>query len=110
VPVGSPATGTRRLVLDALRRDPDDRWAAVFGLIAGYSFAVAVVTGLLLLPFFRPSMATVVYHGSYPELNGVQVSQAFRSVLNISFDVHGGLLIRQVHHWWARSRRSTRCG
>jgi hypothetical protein len=44
--------------------DPDDRWAAAFGRIAGYSFAVAVVTGILLLPFFRPSMATVVYHGS----------------------------------------------
>ena len=51
------AAGTRRLVPGALRRDPDDRWAAVFGRIAGYSFAVAVVTGVLLLPFFRPSMA-----------------------------------------------------
>ena len=52
------AAGTRRLVPDALRRDPQDRWAAAFGRIAGYSFAVAVVTGVLLLPFFRPSMAT----------------------------------------------------
>ena len=74
---------------------------AVFGRIAGYSFAVAVVTGILLLPFFRPSMATVVYHGSYRLLDGVPVSQAYRSVLAISFDVRGGLLIRQVHHWSA---------
>ena len=59
------AAGTRRLVRDALRRDPEDRWADAFGRIAGYSFAVAVVTGIPLLPFFRPSMATVVYHGSY---------------------------------------------
>jgi ubiquinol-cytochrome c reductase cytochrome b subunit len=95
------AAGTRRLVPDRLRRDPDDRWAAVFGRIAAYSFAVAVVSGLLLLPFFRPSMATVVYHGSYRELDGAPVSQAFRSVLAISFDVRGGLLIRQVHHWSA---------
>jgi ubiquinol-cytochrome c reductase cytochrome b subunit len=101
VPVGSLTTGPRRLVRDALRRDPDDRWAAVFGLIAGYSFAVAVVTGILLLPFFRPSMATVMYHGAYAELDGVPMSQAFRSVLAISFDVKGGLLIRQVHHWSA---------
>ena len=102
-PVGSrtTATGTRRLVRDTLRRDPDDRWAAAFGLMAGYSFAVAAVSGVLLLPFFRPSMATVVYHGSYPELDGVPMSQAFRSVLAISFDVKGGLLIRQVHHWSA---------
>jgi len=95
------AAGTRRLVPDALRREPQDRWAAVFGRIAGYSFAVAVVTGVLLLPFFRPSMATVAYHGSYGKLDGVPVSQAYRSVLAISFDVRGGLLIRQVHHWSA---------
>ncbi|HYB48292.1 MAG TPA: hypothetical protein VED20_13200, partial [Streptosporangiaceae bacterium] len=95
------AAGTRRLVPDALRRDPDDRWAAVFGRIAGYSFAVAAVSGVLLLPFFRPSMATVAYHGSYRKLDGVPVSQAYQSVLAISFDVRGGLLIRQVHHWSA---------
>ena len=95
------AAGTRRVVPDALRRDPQDRWAGVFGRIAGYSFAVAVVTGVLLLPFFRPSMAPVVYHGSYRLLDGVPVSQAYRSVLAISFDVRGGLLIRQVHHWSA---------
>ena len=95
------AAGTRRLVPDALRRDPQDRWAAAFGRIAVYSFAVAVVTGVLLLPFFRPSMATLVYHGSYSKLDGAPVSQAYRSVLDISFDVRGGLLIRQVHHWSA---------
>jgi quinol---cytochrome-c reductase cytochrome b subunit len=95
------AAGTRRLVPHALRRDPQDRWAAVFGRIAGYSFIVALISGVLLLPFFRPSMATVAYHGSYRELDGAPVSQAYRSVLAISFDVRGGLLIRQVHHWSA---------
>ena len=92
---------TRRLVRDALRRDPEDRWAAAFGRIAGYSFAVAVVTGVLLLPFFRPSMASLVYHGSYRLLDGVTMSRAYQSVLALSFDVRGGLLIRQVHHWSA---------
>ena len=95
------AAGTRRLVRDALRRDPEDRWAAVFGRIAGYSFAVAAVTGVLLLPFFRPSMAPLTYRGSYRLLDGVPMSQAYRSVLAISFDIRGGLLIRQVHHWSA---------
>src|SRR3954468_17624852 len=98
---GRLAAGTRRLVPGALRRDPQDRWATVFGRIAGYSFVVAVVTGVLLLPFFRPSMATVVYRGSYRLLDGIPMSQAYRSVLSISFDVRGGLLIRQVHHWSA---------
>jgi ubiquinol-cytochrome c reductase cytochrome b subunit len=92
---------TRRLVREVLRRDPEDRWAAAFGRIAGSSFAVAVVTGILLLPFFRPSMAPGAYRGSYRLLDGVPVSQAYRSVLAISFDVRGGLLIRQVHHWSA---------
>ena len=92
---------TRRLVRDALRPDPEDRWAAAFGRIAGYSFAVAVVTGILLLPFFRPSMAPLAYRGSYRLLDGVPMSQAYRSVLAISLDVRGGLLIRQVHHWSA---------
>jgi ubiquinol-cytochrome c reductase cytochrome b subunit len=105
-PSGGPAAkdqaaGIRRLVRAALRRDPEDHWAAVFGRVAGYSFGVAVVSGVLLLPFFRPSMATVVYHGSYRLLDGVTMSQAYRSVLDISFDVRGGLLIRQVHHWSA---------
>jgi ubiquinol-cytochrome c reductase cytochrome b subunit len=92
---------TRRMVRAALRRDPEDRWAAVFGRIALYSFAVAVVTGILLLPFFRPSMAPLTYRGSYRLLDGVTVSRAYQSVLAISFDVRGGLLIRQVHHWSA---------
>ena len=84
-----------------LTATPGDRWAAAFGRIAGYSFAVAVVTGIPLLPFFRPSMASLVYHGSYRLLDGVTMSQAYQSVLAISFDVRGGLLIRQVHHWSA---------
>jgi ubiquinol-cytochrome c reductase cytochrome b subunit len=94
-------TGTRSRVRGALRPAPDDRWATAFGRIAGYSFAVTAVTGVLLLPLFRPSMATVVYHGSYAKLDGASVSQAYNSVLAISFDVRGGLLVRQVHHWSA---------
>jgi ubiquinol-cytochrome c reductase cytochrome b subunit len=84
-----------------LHADPDDRWAAAFGRIAVYSFLVALVTGILLLPFFRPSMTPVVYHGSYRKLDGLTMSRAYQSTLNISFDVRGGLLIRQVHHWSA---------
>ena len=87
----------RRLV----RADPGDRWAKAFGRIAVYSFGVALVTGILLLPFFRPSMTPVVYHGSYRKLDGLTVSHAYQSTLNISFDVRAGLLVRQVHHWSA---------
>ena len=56
--------------------------------------------------FFRPSMTGVTYHGSYHELNGVRMSEAYKSTLDISFDVRGGLLMRQVHRWSPRPRRS----
>ena len=95
------AAGTPRRLRNALRHDPDDRWAAAFGRIAGYSFAVALVTGILLLPYFHASMAPVVYRGSYAKLDGLPVSRAFASVLAVSFDIRGGLLVRQVHHWSA---------
>jgi ubiquinol-cytochrome c reductase cytochrome b subunit len=74
---------------------------AVLGRIAVYSFLIALVSGILLLPFFQSSMTPVVYHGSYRELDGLTVSRAYQSTLNISFDLRGGLLIRQVHHWSA---------
>ena len=70
----------RRLV----RADPDDRWASAFGRIAVYSFLVALVTGILLLPYFRPSMAAVIYHGSYRKLDGLPMSRAYQAP-------HGGL-------------------
>lgn len=50
---------------------------------------------------FVPSLNQVVYHGSYLKLNGVTMSEVYQSTLRISFDVRGGLLIRQIHHWAA---------
>ena len=84
-----------------MRRSQADHWSFLFSQIAVYSFAVAVVTGVLLAVFFKPSMTGVIYHGSYHALNGVQMSQAYESTLHISFDVRGGLLMRQIHHWAA---------
>jgi ubiquinol-cytochrome c reductase cytochrome b subunit len=46
-------------------------------------------------------MTSVVYHGTYSQLRGVRMSEAYASTLNISFDVRGGLLMRQIHHWAA---------
>jgi len=97
------AARARKAVRAAARltAPPGDRWAAVFGRIAVYSFIVALISGVLLLPFFRPDMTSVIYHGSYHKLDGMPMSKAFQSTLDISFDVRGGLLIRQVHHWSA---------
>ena len=64
------ARGRHPVMRRLIRADPDDRWAAVFGCIAVYSFLVALVSGILLLPFFQPAMTPVVYHGSYRKLDG----------------------------------------
>ena len=46
-------------------------------------------------------MSEVAVQGSYKPLNGISMSEAYASTLNLSFDVRGGLLMRQVHHWAA---------
>ncbi|MFI0374270.1 cytochrome bc complex cytochrome b subunit [Actinomadura sp. 1N219] len=83
----------------ALRKAFPDQWSFLLGEIALYSFAVILLTGVYLTLFFVPSTKEVVYEGSYEPLQGVQMSEAYASTLHISFDVRGGLLMRQIHHW-----------
>jgi len=78
-----------------------DHWTFLLGEIALYSFVILLLTGTFLAFFFKPSMTEVVYHGVYTKLDGVKMSEAYASTLRISFDVRGGLLIRQIHHWAA---------
>ncbi|MFI6453689.1 cytochrome bc complex cytochrome b subunit [Streptosporangium amethystogenes] len=78
-----------------------DHWTFLLGEIPLYSFVVLLLTGVFLTFFFRPTMGEVVYDGSYGPLRGVMMSEAYASTLNISFDVRGGLLMRQMHHWAA---------
>jgi ubiquinol-cytochrome c reductase cytochrome b subunit len=78
-----------------------DHWSFLLGEIAMYSFIILLLTGTFLTFWFQPSMTELVYHGSYTHLHGVKMSEAYASTLNISFDVRGGLLIRQIHHWAA---------
>ncbi len=73
----------------------------MLGEIALWSFIVLLLTGVFLTLWFRPSMVEVVYDGSYAQLRGIQMSEAYASSLNLSFDVRGGLLMRQMHHWAA---------
>ncbi|MGE4086401.1 MAG: cytochrome b, partial [Vicinamibacterales bacterium] len=74
-------------------------WSFLLGEIALISFVVLVVTGTYLAFFYDASGDTVAYDGSYAPLQGVPMPAAYRSVLDISFDVPAGLLVRQVHHW-----------
>ena len=84
-----------------LRKIFPDHWSFMLGEICLYSFIIIILTGVYLTLFFQPSMADVVYHGPYTPLDGISMSQAYESTLNISFQVRGGLLIRQIHHWAA---------
>jgi ubiquinol-cytochrome c reductase cytochrome b subunit len=76
-------------------------WSFLLGEIALYSFIVLLLTGVYLTLFFDPSMTEVIYDGSYAPLRGVEMSRAFESALNITFDVRGGQFVRQIHHWAA---------
>ncbi|TMM39595.1 MAG: ubiquinol-cytochrome c reductase cytochrome b subunit [Actinobacteria bacterium] len=78
-----------------------DHWSFLLGEIALYSFIVLLLTGTFIALFFDPSAKEVEYSGSYTPLKGVVMSQAYNTALNISFDVRGGLVMRQMHHWAA---------
>jgi ubiquinol-cytochrome c reductase cytochrome b subunit len=84
-----------------LRKVFPDHWSFLLGEIALYSFIILLITGVFLTIWFKPSMAEIEYDGSYQLLKGMPVSEAFASTLHISFDVRGGLLVRQIHHWAA---------
>ena len=93
--------GASPLLRKSLRYVFPDHWSFLLGEIALYAFIVLVATGTYLALFFTPSSAQTIYHGTYPVLQGVPVSEAFQSTMNLSFQVPAGLLIRQTHHWAA---------
>jgi ubiquinol-cytochrome c reductase cytochrome b subunit len=84
-----------------LRKVFPDHWTFLLGEIALYSFIVLLLSGTFLTLWFKPSMAEVFYNGAYVPLHDVKMSQAFASTLDLSFEVRGGLLMRQIHHWAA---------
>ncbi len=93
--------GTAHFVSHALRKAFPDHWSFMLGEINMYTFAVLIATGTFLAFFFDPNASKLTYHGPYSLLDGTQVSHAYDSTLKLSFEINGGLLIRQVHHWAA---------
>ncbi len=93
--------GTAKFVRRSARKVFPDHWSFMLGEIALYSFIILLLTGTFLSLWFRPSQGQVVYDGSYVPLHGLQMSEAYSSTLHISFDVRGGLIMRQIHHWAA---------
>jgi ubiquinol-cytochrome c reductase cytochrome b subunit len=95
----------RLIVAGPLRRTLNkvfpDHWSFLLGEIALYSFVVLLLSGTYLTFFFDASMREVVYEGTYAPLRGAEMSAAYESTLYLSFDVRGGLFMRQLHHWAA---------
>lgn len=83
----------------SLRRAFPNHWSLLFGHIALFSFLLIIVSGVFLTLWFKPSTTSVTYVGDYLPLRGVEMSEAYASTLDLSFEVRGGLLMRQIHNW-----------
>jgi ubiquinol-cytochrome c reductase cytochrome b subunit len=94
-------TGAAKPVGYLMKKVFPEHWSFMLGEIAMYSLIICLLTGTFLTFWFVPSAGQVVYDGSYIPLKGVTMSEAYRSTVDISFDIRGGLLIRQIHHWAA---------
>ncbi len=94
-------TGAAKALRFGLSKVFPDHWSFLLGEIAMYSMIICLITGTFLTLWFVPSMGHVVYDGSFVPLKGIAMSEAYASTLHISFEIKGGLLIRQLHHWAA---------
>ncbi|MBT9273034.1 ubiquinol-cytochrome c reductase cytochrome b subunit [Phycicoccus sp. MAQZ13P-2] len=94
-------TGAAKPVGYLMKKVFPDHWSFMLGEIAMYSMIICLITGAFLTFWFIPSAGHTIYDGSYVPLRGVQMSEAYASTLHISFDIKGGLIIRQIHHWAA---------
>ena len=94
-------TGAAKWLKKNLTKVFPDHWSFLLGEIVLYSFIILLATGTFLTFWFDPSQKEVIYNGSYEPLKGLKMSAAYQSTLHISFDVRGGLLMRQIHHWAA---------
>ena len=94
-------TGAGKPVGYLMKKVFPDHWSFMLGEVAMYSMFVCLLSGTFLTFWFVPSAGQVVYEGSYLPLRGITMSEAYRSTLDISFDIRGGLIIRQIHHWAA---------
>ncbi len=94
-------TGAGTFVKTFARKIFPDHWSFLLGEIALFSFVTILISGVFLTLFFVPSMNEITYEGPWESMQGVQMSEAFASTLRLSFEVRGGLLMRQIHHWAA---------
>ncbi len=93
--------GASKVVKTFARKIFPDHWSFMLGEVALYTFVVLLVSGTFLTFWYSPGIALEPYEGSYAPLVGQTVSEAYATTLHLSFDVRGGLLMRQIHHWSA---------
>ena len=94
-------TGAAKWMKKNLTKVFPDHWSFLLGEIVLYSFIILLLSVTYLTFWFDPSQREVIYDGSYEPLQGIEMSAAYASTLDISFEVRGGLLMRQIHHWSA---------
>ena len=78
-----------------------DHWSFMLGEVALYSFIILLLTGTFLTFFYEPSVGRTTLPRLLRPARHQTVSEAYASTLRLSFDVRGGLLMRQIHHWAA---------
>ncbi|MFP5317367.1 MAG: cytochrome b [Acidimicrobiia bacterium] len=93
--------GASQFTRTALNKVFPDHWSFMLGEVALYCLVILILTGVYLTFFFIPASDEVVYRGPYEPLQGVEMSAAYASTLDISFNVRAGLVMRQMHHWAA---------
>ena len=94
-------TSVSGLLKELSRKVFPDHWSFMLGEIALWAFVVVFISGTFLTFFFQASMVPTHYTGAYAPMRGMEMTAAFDSALRISFDIRGGLLVRQIHHWAA---------
>ncbi|MFP1602537.1 cytochrome b [Microbacterium sp. 2216-1] len=94
-------TSLSGMVKELGRKIFPDHWSFMLGEIALWAFVAVFLSGTFLTFFFQASMVPTHYTGAYVPMRGLEMSAAFESALHISWDVRGGLLVRQIHHWAA---------
>ena len=94
-------TGAAKWLRKNLTKVFPDHWSFMLGEVALYSFIILLLSGTFLTFWFNPSQHETIYHGAYVPLKNIAMSEAYSSTLHISFDIRGGLLMRQIHHWAA---------
>jgi ubiquinol-cytochrome c reductase cytochrome b subunit len=90
-------TGLRSVVRKTADKVFPGHWSFLLGEVALITFGILVVTGIVLALFYRPFIDPVAYSGSAELYQGRTVPAVFGSILRLTHDIPGGLLLRRIH-------------